>query len=171
MKKLIFSTLFTAVSLMVNGQISNEFNSAIEQEVNQQLWQSFKTAFENRDAALFNSLHTEDVMRITPNGIRVGDQYKDQVRRNYAMKNAPERKIDFWIEHRIYTGNNGYEVGYFRITSKTDNQVNEYYGRFSVTLRKVDNSWLIAQDWDTDQINGRKITATDFEKGTILNLK
>lgn len=171
MKSLLFSLLLTLVSFLANGQISNEFNDAIEKEVNQQLWLNFKTAFESRDATLFNSLHTDDVMRITPNGIRVGNEYKDLVKRNYAMKDAPKRTIDFWIEHRVYTGKNAYEIGYFRIISTVDGQSSEYYGRFSVTLRKVDGRWLIAQDWDTDQINGEKITAADFEKGTILDLR
>ncbi|MEL6559261.1 MAG: nuclear transport factor 2 family protein [Bacteroidota bacterium] len=171
MKASMFFYVLTFVSFMTNGQVTNEFNAAIEKEVNQQLWQNFKTAFETRNATLFNSLHTDDVMRITPNGIRVGKQYKDRVSGNYARTDAPERKIDFWIEHRIYTGDNGYEVGYFRIISTIDGKSNEYFGRFSVTLRKVNGKWLIAQDWDTDQINGKKITATDFEKGTILNLK
>ena len=174
MKYIVISLILVCFSISLEGQIknvTNEFNSKIEKQVNEELWKQFKKAYESRDSKLFNSLHTDDVMRITPNGIRVGNEYKDLINSNYLVKDAPKREIDFWIEHRIYTGNNGYEIGYFRISSTTDGKTNEYYGRFSVVLRKVEGKWLIAQDWDTDQINGRAITAEDFAKGKILPLK
>lgn len=166
--------LLVLSAISVKGQIrnvTNEFDYKIEKQVNEELWKQFKKAYESRDAKLFNSLHTDDVMRITPNGIRIGNEYKDLIIGNYAVEDSPKREIDFWIEHRIYTGNSGYEVGYFRIISSIDGQTNEYYGRFSVVLRREEGKWLIAQDWDTDQINGNSITADDFNKGEILKLK
>ena len=144
----------------------------IAEKINQELWKPFKKSWEARDAEAFIQLHTEDVLRITKTGIRKGEAYRKSIRESYARTRDQQRTIDFWLEHRVYTGDNGYEVGYFRITGQAANgEPNYYYGRFSILLRKEDGQWKIAQDWDVDQINGVPITKADFDKGTLLDLE
>lgn len=117
-------------------------------------------------------MHTDDIFRVTVNGIKVGKAYKDTSIERFSQKSEDKRTIDFWMEHRIYNDNNGYEVGYFRITSVIPNSdvPQYYYGRFHIRLRKENGFWKITQDWDISSINGIKITEEDFKKGTLSNL-
>ena len=144
-------------------------NKAIEAEVNEQLWKPFKKAFADRDWKQFNDLHTDDVLRVTVRGIRIGSEYKESVKRSYQREGAPKRTIDFWLEHRVYSGDTGYEVGYYEVTSVDSNNVTQkFYSRFHIVLKKVNGKWKIAQDWDTNNINGVPVTVEDYKKGTPL---
>ena len=168
-KTLLLIVLLSTVGL-VHSQTKVD-KEAIEKEVNKQLWKPFKTAFDDRDAKLFNSLHTDDVLRVSKWGIKQGPEYKEGVLKSYEKKDAPKREIDFWLEHRIYAENIGYEIGYYRITSyRANNEVKVSYARFHIVLKKINGKWLIAQDWDTNNINGVAVTAEDFAKGVPLNL-
>ncbi|MDT7831810.1 nuclear transport factor 2 family protein [Flavobacteriaceae bacterium S356] len=170
MKKLVACIILVLVALPAVSQNKKE-QEKIAQEVNTQLWKPFKHSLENRDAKTYNDLHTDDILRVNKWGIRIGKAFKDRNTANYAKKDDRKRTIDFWLEHRIYAGNTGYEVGYYRITTTSpDGTTRESYARFHIVLKKVKGSWKIAQDWDTGDINGVKITAKDFAKGTPLDL-
>ncbi len=170
MKKMLICLMAMITTTAVLAQDKKE-QQKIEKEVNEQLWKPFKKSLEQRDAKTYNDLHTDDVLRVNKWGIRIGKAFKDRNTASYAKKDDRKRTIDFWLEHRIYSGDTGYEVGYYRIkTTYPDGKVRESYARFHIVLKKVNGSWKIAQDWDTGEINGRKITADDFAKGTPLDL-
>ena len=170
MKHFIIASAFMLIVSGLYAQDSQQ--AATERLINNQVWKPFKRAWEARDAEAYFKVHTKDVLRITPRGILEGKAYRDDISRRYADKAPNKRTIDFWMEHRIYNEDTGYEVGYFRITShKEDGQKDYYYGRFSILLRKENKQWKIAQDWDIDQVNGREITGDDFAKGKILDLE
>ena len=145
--------------------------SSIEEEVNEQLWKPFKQAWENRDWKAYNNLHTDDILRITKNWIKQGKAYKDHNRERYSEPSEVVRNIDFWMEQRTYSDDVGFETGYFKITTlhkSGDKDVN--VGRFQVVLRKEQGLWKIAQDWDSDTINGVKLSEKDFERHQPLKL-
>ena len=170
MKKLIICLVCILTTIPVLSQKTKD-QKKIEKEVNTQLWKPFKHSLENRDAKTYNDLHTDDVLRVNKWGIRTGKAFKDRNTASYAKKDDRKRTIDFWLEHRIYSGDIGYEVGYYRIKTKSsDGTVKESYARFHIVLKKVHGSWKIAQDWDTGSINGVTVTAADFAKGTPLDL-
>ncbi|WP_431167402.1 nuclear transport factor 2 family protein [Tenacibaculum halocynthiae] len=142
---------------------------AIIREVNQELWKPFKKHFEAKNWKEFNKLHTDDVLRVNSYGIRMGKEYKNTVKSSYQKTSTRKRQIDFSFEQRVYKKNIGYEVGYYRIKYTEKNKEPFItYGRFHVVINKLKNKWLISQDWDTDVINGTKITAEYFNKGTLL---
>lgn len=147
-------------------------NPEVENEVNEQLWKPFKKSWEQRDAKIFNDLHTDDVLRVSKwSGIRIGNEYKDRIIESYKKPDDRERSIDFWFEHRFYSGNTGYEIGYLKIVTKEESKEARYsYSRFHVVLKKVDGKWKIAQDWDTNNINGVEVTEADFAKNMALDL-
>jgi len=150
---------------------SNVNNEAIERKVNEQVWKPFKEAFDSRNWKKFNNLHTDDVLRVSKWGIKLGSEYKESVVRSYSKKDAPKRTIDFRLEQRIYSINIGYEVGYYRIKYDLANDETKVsYAQFHVLLKKKNGKWKIAQDWDSDQINGASVTADDFAKGIPLKL-
>lgn len=171
MKKiLVLLSVLILIPSLLSAQEQNA-NAAIEKEVNETVWKPFKKAYDTRDWRLFNSLHTDDMLRVTRSGIRSGVEYKESTRRSYSRPNAPKRTIEFWLEHRIYNGDIGYEVGYYRITDNRPGEETRYfYSRFHIVLKKIDGQWKIAQDWDTNNINGRPVTEEDFKKGTPLSL-
>ncbi|MBT8218356.1 MAG: nuclear transport factor 2 family protein [Bacteroidia bacterium] len=141
--------------------------SEIESEIDTQVWDNFKKAYRTNDAQLYNSIHTWDVLRITPGGIRVGAEYRASNIESMGRANRTPRTIDFVFQHRIYRENVGYEVGYYEVVYyKNGNPDRASYGRFHVALRKEDGVWKIAQDWDSDDINGQKVSRLDFERLT-----
>ncbi|MDC8002448.1 nuclear transport factor 2 family protein [Aureisphaera galaxeae] len=159
MKKILL--LFTLVSFPLMSQ--NITNADLAKEVDQQVWEPFKQSYKSGDAVTFNSIHTDDVIRITGRGIQKGQEYKDS---NTQWLSKPDRKartIDFVFEHRIYAEDTAYEIGYYKIVYGAD-EAKANYARFTVVLKKENGTWRIAQDWDTDEINGRKVTAEDFKR-------
>jgi ketosteroid isomerase-like protein len=146
-------------------------DSLIVKEVNETLWKEFKKAYEAKDADAFNALHTEDVMRISPNRIKLGEEYFQSNIKNFAWNPEREQVIDFSMEHRVYNGDHGYEVGFYRIVYTIDQEiVHTSYARFHVRLRKEGGHWKIAQDWDIDQIAGKEINEEHFNEAELLEL-
>ena len=141
----------------------------IENEINEQVWQPFKKSFEARDWKTFNSLHTNDVLRVNKYGIRIGEEYKTSVQTSYQKPTTKKRQIDFCFNQRTYKESTGYEVGYYRVIyTEKDKELRIVHGRFHLVLNKKNGVWLISQDWDTDTINGEPITKEDFESGKCL---
>ncbi len=157
--------IFLFVSAPSRAQSNSEEERQIEAAVNGDLWQPFKRAFETRDWQLFNSLHTDDVVRVNSWGIRVGEEYKTRIKESYSSSSGVQQVIDFRFELRKYSGDIGYEIGYYRIMNKTsDETVKNHYARFHVALRRVEGQWKISQDWDADQLNGTPVVKEDFER-------
>ena len=163
-------TVYTILILLVSVTLSfSQNNEIIEKEVNQQIWQPFKKSFEARDWESFNNLHTNDVLRVNKYGIRKGEEYKNSIQTSYQKPTNKKRQIDFCFNQRIYKENIGYEVGYYRVIyTEKGKEPRTVYGRFHVVLSKKNDTWLIAQDWDTDTMNGKSISKEDFESGKCL---
>ncbi|MDP2540056.1 hypothetical protein CSC81_06295 [Tenacibaculum discolor] len=163
-------TAYTILIFLISITLSFSQNKeVIEKEVNEQIWQPFKKSFEARDWNTFNSLHTNDVLRVNKYGIRIGEEYKTSVQTSYQKPTTKKRQIDFCFNQRTYKESTGYEVGYYRVIyTEKDKEPRIVYGRFHVVLNKKNGVWLISQDWDTDTINGEPITKEDFESGKCL---
>ena len=74
-------------------------------------------------------------------------------------------ELDFWFDSRQTNRHTSYEVGFYRMGMTTKSgATNYFYGQFHIVLRKIDGHWKIVQDWDTETIGGRSITAADFER-------
>jgi len=150
--------------LLLGSWITSSAQKTIAEEIDQQVWEVFKKSYGNKNAADFNAIHTDDVLRITPSGIRVGQAYRDQNIKSFSRKDGPSRTIDFRFERRIHENDIAYEIGYYQITQDNGDR---YYGRFSVLLKKENGKWRIAQDWDTNDINGHKVGKADWDKLAI----
>lgn len=141
------------LSLIISITLFGQSNS--DAEINEQVWIPFTKSWESNDAEMYNSIHTKDVWRINASRLLIGDEYKNRnTERMQGQKN--NSIIEFSFETRRANGTSAYEVGYFRITRTTDGQ--QFVGRFHVALKKVEGKWKIAQDWDTDIINGVTLT-------------
>ncbi len=170
MKSIGYSLLFMLFfANLAKGQYVPE--PKIEAEVNQQIWKPFKQSYEAKDWRTFNELHSDDVLRISKwSGIKIGQEYKDRKRISYSKSTKRKQTIDLRFEHRIYSENVGYEVGYYRVIYDEPGKDRLItYSQFHVVVKKVNGIWKIAQDWDTDTINGNKVTEEDFAKGTPIS--
>ncbi|KAA3633180.1 MAG: nuclear transport factor 2 family protein [Bacteroidetes bacterium] len=173
MKKLILLTITFA--LAISSLYGQRFkpDSIIIQEINDQLWEPFKTTYAAGDWEGFNALHTDDILRVSLwGGLRVGDEYKKSNEKSFQRNTETKRTIDFRFEHRIHNDSTAYEVGYYEITSTAPGkEPRNYYAQFHVRLKKEDGQWKISQDFDVDKINGRKITKEDYYHPDLTDLK
>lgn len=135
-------------------------------QIDEQVWKVFQEAWSSYDAEKYIGIHTSDVLRVTPWGIKYGQTWREKTIESFSQEDAPKRNISFQFEHRISQDDLAYEVGYYKSTSIIDfgGVERTSYGRFHVVLKKENGQWKIAQDWDTSDVNGKKVTADDFEK-------
>ncbi|WP_425392781.1 hypothetical protein [Ekhidna sp.] len=106
--KILTFIFLTAISLIVSSQ-------SLKEEINEQVWIPFTKAWESNNGEAFNAIHADDVWRINPGRLLVGDEYKN--RNKEKMQSQPKGQIiEFSFETRTANGDNAYEVGYYRIT-------------------------------------------------------
>lgn len=139
-------------------------DNSVQKMIDDQVWLPFIKTYNTFDGAGFNALHTKNVLRAGPWGILQGEEYFANNLKNSARskESGEQRSIAFRFEHRVAKGDVAYEVGYYKVLSKRNGKEHTFFGRFDVVLRKVDGVWKLAQDWDVDNINGRKLTEADF---------
>jgi ketosteroid isomerase-like protein len=144
------------------------FAQTAQQEIDEQIWKPFTSAWEANDATSFNAIHSDDVRRINRGKLMVGKEYKNR-NREQMQGQVSNRTIEFTFDTRSANGIYAYEVGYFRISQKTEGKPNYFIGRFHVALKKIDGVWKITQDWDTGEINGVKITPESVENREFIH--
>jgi len=150
---------------------AQEKEGGVPEQVNEQLWRPFVKSLEEKDWQTFNSLHTDDVIRITESGIIRGKEYKESIRNAYQREDSRERKMDFWFEERHYSENIAYEVGYYRIIyTENGEEVYRSFAQFHVVLRKTEEGWKIAQDFDTSTVNGETLVEEKVLKKSLSRL-
>ena len=163
MKNLFLLFLLIFSTTVIDAQ--HRTDPAVSAEIDEQVWKPFRTAYNSYDAEVYNNLHTNDVLRVTSWGIKLGEVYKKSIIERYGRPDNPKREIDFRFQHRIHEGDVGYEVGLYKVvTQKSDGTERVSVGRFHVVLKKINGTWKIAQDWDESTINGVAITVTDFDR-------
>lgn len=110
---------YLSIPLFLLVHIAFAQDNAIQKEIDEQVWLPFIQTFKTFDGAGFNSIHTKDVLRGGPWGIRVGDEnLAGNLEGFKAGKEAGEkRSIAFRFEHRVSNGNVAYEVGYYKVQS------------------------------------------------------
>lgn len=158
--RLLILLLFT-VTIYSQEKTKSDFSN----EIDTQVWQPFIKAYKDFDSQAYNGLHADDALRITKDGIKQGKVFKDEITNYFTQsKGRLEQEIAFKFEHRVHTPSIAYEVGYYKIIITVNKQVQTFYGRFNVVLRKIKGQWKITQDWDTNSINGHQVTQEDFDK-------
>ncbi|WP_370090044.1 DUF4440 domain-containing protein [Ekhidna sp.] len=141
-----------------------------QNEIDEQVWKAFTKAWEANDGEGFNAIHSDDVWRINPGRLLVGDEYKSRnAERMQGQKK--EQIIEFSFETRTSNGDNAYEVGYYRITDTSQDEPRYFVGRFHVALKKIEGEWKIVQDWDTGEINGVTITPESVENREFIHFE
>ena len=167
----VFKNIFLIGILSISVQsFSQDASAQIHQEINETVWKLFCESYASLDVETYNAVHTNDVIRATPWGIRIGEEFKNHNVKGFKAnkEKGTQRTIELWFEHRKSTPQISYEVGYYKVTYQKDGETTNHYGRFHCVIKKIDGVWKIAQDWDTNNINGHEVTEKDWEKGTPL---
>ena len=142
MKSLII--LFSVTCCLVAQNTEQQTMQAkFNQEIDSQVWKPFKLAFDSYDAETMNSLHTDDVLRATKWGIRIGDEYKQRTSDSYQRGRDAnrQRSINFWLEQRVANEKMAYEIGYYNISQMRDGKQENHIAQFHVVLRK--EAWAL----------------------------
>ncbi len=135
------------------------------EEIDAQVWTPFIEAYATNNAKLFNSIHTNDVLRAGPWGFLQGEEYRERNRKHFSRPSPSPVHISFAFEYRVYQGDKAYETGVYRILDIDAAGDSSYHcGSFQVVLRKENDTWKIAQDWDSPKVNGLSVTEEDFKR-------
>lgn len=166
MRNLVF-ILVLGMTLSGNAQSVEE----LQNEIDIQVWRPFKNAFETLDGEALNATYAEQVLRATPDGLDTQNAFKPKNLERFKQnkKDGVSIALDFWFDSRRTNSDTSYEVGFYRIGFTDEKGSTDFvYGQFHIVLKKIDGQWKITQDWDTTTINGKAITAEDFDSKPIL---
>ena len=166
------NSVLTLILFFVCFQIHSQKKDAeVYIDIIQQIWKPFKKSFDNKDAKMFNALHTNDILRINKWGVKQGDTYKKGIIKSYNRTSEKTRTIEFWIEQSVFSETISHQIGYYVVTYKEPNKADKTsYAQFQVTLKKVNGAWKIWQDFDTEMVGSKKVDASFIEKLKKLEL-
>lgn len=163
-----FFTLLPAAllcfSLLYSPRLQAQTANATQQ-IDQQIWEPFKTSYRNYDHQAFNDLHSDDIVRISSKKIILAADYKKQNADWFskAKEEGYQQSIEFRFDKRVHTGNKAYETGYYKVVViRPDGEESTYFARFHVALEQVAGRWKITQDWDSNELNSEQVGALDF---------
>lgn len=163
MQKFILSLMVIITSQLAFGQSEQE-------AINKDVWLNFMQAYENKNASLFNQIHTDDVLRVISdrNTMYIGQEYKDRNLETFNRWNERKikQKIEFSFLSRSQKEDWAYEVGIFKLTRSNGTQSQSYYGKFNVTLKRISGIWKIFIDSDTNEKGA--LNEDSFQEGELL---
>ncbi|MEM7002505.1 MAG: hypothetical protein AAF529_17075 [Pseudomonadota bacterium] len=152
--------------LTVSAEAAELDTKAIQDEIDQSVWRTFQRAFADLDGEALNTVYANTVLRVTPEGgLDTQSRFKQTNRTRFAanIANGDQIALDFWFDSRHTNRTTSYEVGFYRLgITNAAGHVEHFYGQFHIVLSKIEGRWQIVQDWDTDTIGGRAISASDF---------
>ena len=155
------------LALISASGFADQGAGAIHSDIDQSIWKPFKAAFENMDGVALNALYADEVLRVTPEGLDTSGLFKQTNKNRFQSNilNGDQIELDFWFDSRQTEAATSYDVGFYRVRiTSTHGEVSSFYGQFHIVLKKIEGQWKIVQDWDTDEIGGRPLTAADFER-------
>ena len=138
-------------------------------EINRDIWTPFSEAYATADATKYIGLHTADLIRATGGiwtEIKDLDTYTENVQSQFqASKDFGNgMEIAFTFFERVAGPAAASERGIYHLTkTMLDGEQRHFFGKFHVFLRKVNGTWKIAVDYDSDEDGS--IGEEDFEAG------
>ncbi len=159
----------TTLSILLFAALIAAMAQNPQQEIDKHVWTRFTTAWETNDAAAFNAVHTEDIVRIGGRGLMIGEEYRERNRAAMSSDVPAKRTIEFAFDYRQVNGEVAYEMGFYRV--KSGNSSKPYIARFHVELRKVDGVWKIARDYDSDMIGNEPVNPAMYDGLEFLHFE
>ena len=164
----IFIFLFVIMSSVSYCQ-----NKEVLKSINKEIWEPFTKSFETFDIELFESLHSNDLIRVSADGrnIKKKDTYIDGYNRRWT-KTSIEQTISFRFLERLNSFDIASERGIYKLTMNPNTeQEKSFYGKFHVIMKKEQETWRILVDYDSSESNTinsdsyyKAFAQDDFEK-------
>jgi len=164
----IFIFLFVIMSSVSYCQ-----NKEVLKSINKEIWEPFTKSFETFDIELFESLHSNDLIRVSADGrnIKKKDTYIDGYNRRWT-KTSIEQTISFRFLERLNSTDIASERGIYKLTMNPNTeQEKTFYGKFHVIMKKEHETWRILVDYDSSESNTinsdsyyKAFAQDDFEK-------
>jgi ketosteroid isomerase-like protein len=147
-------------------------DSELLRELNQDVWHAFRQAYGARDAKAFLALHAPELIRAGGPDKQVHDfdEYAAQTEEWFTglTERGESVGIEFRFLERIASVDLASERGVYRITAvRPSGEQRVFYGRFHTFVRKIDGTWRIAVDYDSDE--GGTITDETFTAGAEID--
>jgi ketosteroid isomerase-like protein len=126
-------------------------------EINRDIWTPFSEAYAAFDADKYLALHTPDFIRANGgaySGIHNLAEYAAEIKTGFARGKDSGKpvQIDFTFFERVAGPETASERGIYRYSFINRNgEKRAYYGKFHVFLRKINGTWKIAVDYDSDE--------------------
>jgi ketosteroid isomerase-like protein len=141
-------------------------------ELNRDLWHPFREAYAGLDAAAFLALCAPGYIRASGSERAVYGlgEYAARMEPFFAMvaERGDKITIDFRFSERLAGPELASERGVFELrVALADGEQRVRHGQFHTYARKVDERWLFAADYDSDE--GGTITAASFAGGTAID--
>ena len=128
-------------------------NSSDLKDINFQIWNNFTKSFETLDYQLFESLHSNDLIRVNKDikSIKTKDLYLNGYKNRWGNAFL-KQTISFRFLERFSKDGISSERGIYKFTRdlNTENE-KSYYGKFHVILKKEENLWKILIDYDSTE--------------------
>ncbi len=145
---------YVAGLLLLLGNTAFSQNLEDLNDINVQIWNNFTKSFETQDYELFESLHTDDLIRVNGGdytSIQGKTGYLDGYKKRWNSGKLNET-ISFRFLERISKDGMASERGIYKFTRSpgTENE-KSYYGKFHVILKKIDKRWKILVDYDSTE--------------------
>lgn len=156
-------TVLVAISPIAHAQSESER----QKQIDIQVWKPFHAAFEARNATALNSIYAEEVLRVTADGVDTNNKFKQLNIESYTQASGPV-SLDFWFDSRQTNEDTSYEIGIFKIGIGAKEDKNYIYGQFHIVIKNINGVWKITQDWDSQNVHGKPITAADFTRKPAL---
>ncbi len=149
----LFLGLFPSI---VNSQIDS-----LQQEINDQVWRPFISAFGDRDNETFSKVHSKDFIRVIRDDKRIyGYNVAFGNDAGTQQNQSPwKRSIELRFIERIASEREAFEIGYYQTTyeHRTSGEKSVSYGKFHVLLRKESGVWKILMDADGHEGTNERI--------------
>jgi hypothetical protein len=147
----VFAFLVATLSVIAQNDKPN-----FQKEIDEQVWNPFRLHFMAYNTQQFMALHDTSMKRVLVdnNRVRTYWEYANQNRRGDSASKAAgnTRTIEFKFTKRVANDNFAFEEGYYKSeNTKSNGERSVFYGKFWVTLRKINGVWKITMDADSSK--------------------
>ena len=128
----------------------------IQKEIDDQVWKPFIQTFNNRDTDAFMALHSKEAVR-SPRDVKAvwnwNEYYQEQKKGDDHRKiSGAKRVLELRFTERIANKDLAVDVGVYKVTvNQKGGEIQSFYGRFHVVLRKEMIQWKILVDTDSTE--------------------
>lgn len=128
----------------------------IQKEINDQVWKPFIKTFNNRDTDGFMAVHSKEAVRSPRDAKTVwnwNEYYQEQKKGDdHGKISGSKRALELRFTERIANKDLAVDVGIYKVTvTQKGGEIQSFYGRFHVVLKKEMNQWKILVDTDSSE--------------------